>query len=144
MSIDTLRAESLPGVHAVLTSKDVPHNNLRAKFGQSTDIGTNFEGLYRVLAEEKVRFLGEAIALVAADSEKLAEEALDLIEVSYEPLVGVFDPIEALKSDAYCVGESDNNVVSKFKIRNGDVDAAFKTADVIRYFYCYKATVYVW
>ncbi|MDA8222965.1 xanthine dehydrogenase family protein molybdopterin-binding subunit [Desulfosporosinus sp.] len=131
LAINTARAEALPGVHAVLTSKDVPHNNLRAKFGQSTDIGPNFEGLYRVLAEERVRFLGEAIALVAADSEKIAEEALDLIEVIYEPLPGVFDPIEALKNDAYCVGDNDTNLVSQFKILQGDVDAAFESADVI-------------
>ena len=131
LAINTARAESLLGVHAVLTSQDVPHNNLRAKFGQSTDIGSNFEGLYRVLAEERVRFLGEAIALVAADSDQIAEEALDLIEVTYEPLPGVFDPIEALEPGAYCVGDSDNNLVSKFKIRKGDVDTAFETADVI-------------
>ncbi|KGK91464.1 hypothetical protein DP73_03330 [Desulfosporosinus sp. HMP52] len=131
ISINTARAELLPGVHTVMTSKDVPHNNLRAKFGQSTDIGPNFEGLYRVLAEEKVRFLGEAIALVAADSEKIAEEALTLIDVIYEQLPGVFDPIEALKPDAYLVGDNDTNLVSQFKIRQGDVATAFESADVI-------------
>ena len=131
LAFNTERARAHPGVQAIMTSRDVPHNNLRAKFGQSTDIGSNFEGLYRVLAEEKVRFLGEAIALVAADSEKIAEEALDLIEVVYEPLPGVFDPIEALKPDAYCVSENDNNLVSKFKIQKGDVAAAFASADVI-------------
>jgi len=131
LDIDTSKARELPGVHAVLTAADVPNNNLRAKFGQSTDVGAQFEGLYRVLAEKKVRFMGEAIALVAAESEKLAEKAIDLIEVKYEQLPGVFDPMEALKPGAYCVGESNNNVVSRFKIRKGDVDAAFQKADVI-------------
>jgi CO/xanthine dehydrogenase Mo-binding subunit len=131
LAIDTSQAEALPGVRAVLTCKDVPNNNLRAKFGQSTDVGSNFEGLYRVLAEGKVRFMGEAVALVAAESLKLAEEALDLIKVDYEPLPGVFDPIEALKPGAYPVGESESNVVSRFKVRKGDVEAGFAAADVI-------------
>jgi CO/xanthine dehydrogenase Mo-binding subunit len=131
LAIDTARAQALPGVHAVLTSADVPRNNLRAKFGQSTDIGAQFEGLYRVLAEKKVRFAGEAIALVAAETEKLAEAALELIEVTYEQLPGVFDPVAALEPGAYCVGDTDTNVVSRFKIRKGDVEAAFQTADVI-------------
>ncbi len=131
LAIDTGAAEALPGVHAVLTVKDVPHNNLRAKFGQCTDVGTQFEGLYRVLAEEKVRFTGEAVALVAAESLKIAEEALDLIGVDYEPLPGVFDPIEALKPGAYPVGENESNVVSRFKVRKGDVEAGFAAADVI-------------
>ncbi|CEP69215.1 Aldehyde oxidase/xanthine dehydrogenase, a/b hammerhead [Moorella glycerini] len=131
LSIDTSRAKQLPGVHAVLTAKDVPNNNLRAKFGQSTDVGAQFEGLYRVLAEEKVRFLGEPVALVAAESLKTAEEARDLIEVNYEPLPGVFDPVEALKPGAYPVGESESNIVSRFKIRKGDIDAGFAAADVV-------------
>jgi CO/xanthine dehydrogenase Mo-binding subunit len=131
LAVDTERAKALPGVKAVLTAADVPNNNLRAKFGQSTDIGAQFEGLYRVLAEKKVRYVGEPIALVAAESEQAAEAALDLIGVTYEPLPGVFDPAEALKPGTYCVGESDSNIVSRFKIRKGDVDEAFKTADVV-------------
>lgn len=131
LAIDTSRAEKLPGVHAVLTAKDVPNNNLRAKFGQSTDIGAQFEGLYRVLAEGKVRFLGEPVALVAAESLKIAEEALELIDVTYEPLPGVFDPLEALKPGAYPVGENESNIVSRFKIRKGDVEKAFAECDVI-------------
>ncbi|MBC7325532.1 MAG: molybdopterin-dependent oxidoreductase, partial [Moorella sp. (in: Bacteria)] len=131
LAIDTSKALALPGVHAVLTAKDVPNNNLKAKFGQSTDIGAQFEGLYRVLAEGKVRFLGEPVALVAAESLRLAEKALELIEVEYEPLPGVFDPLEALKPGAYPVGENESNVVSRFKIRKGDVEAGFAAADVI-------------
>jgi CO/xanthine dehydrogenase Mo-binding subunit len=131
LAIDTSQAEALPGVHAVLTCKDVPNNNLRAKFGQSTDVGSNFEGLYRVLAENKVRFMGEAVALVAAETLKIAEDALNLIKVDYEPLAGVFDPVEALKPGAYLVGEGESNLVSQFKIRKGDVEAGFAAADVI-------------
>lgn len=131
ISIHTTKAKQLPGVHAVLTAKDVPNNNLRAKFGQNTDIGSQFEGLYRVLAEEKVRFLGEPVALVAAESLQTAEKALELIDVEYEPLPGVFDPVEAMKYGAYPVGENESNIVSQFKIRKGYVEAGFVQADVI-------------
>jgi len=131
LAIDTSRAEALPGVHAVLTAKDVPNNNLRAKFGQSKDIGSQFEGLYRVLAEEKVRFLGEPVALVAAESIQIAEEALDLIDVTYEPLPGVFDPLAAMQPGAYPVGENESNIVSRFKIRKGDIAAGLAAADVV-------------
>ncbi|HOF03716.1 MAG TPA: xanthine dehydrogenase family protein molybdopterin-binding subunit, partial [Atribacterota bacterium] len=108
-SIDTTEAKQLKGVHAVLTAKDVPHNETVTRFGQSTVIGKGFEGLYRVLADKKVRFMGEAVALVAAETEEIAEQALDLIKVDYEPLPGVFDPEEAMKPDAYQVGEGDTN-----------------------------------
>jgi len=59
------------------------------------------------LAEEgkKIRFTGEPIALVAAETEAIAEKACDLIEIKYELLPGVFNPEEAMKSDAYLVGE---------------------------------------
>lgn len=130
-SIDTAKAKQLPGVHAVLTAADVPNNNLKAKFGQSKDIGAQFEGLYRVLAENKVRFMGEAVALVAAESLETAEEAVGLIQVEYEPLPGVFDPEEALKPGAYLVGENESNLVSHFKIRKGNVEEGFAAADVI-------------
>lgn len=131
ISIDTSKAEQLEGVWAVLTAKDVPHNEIRAKFGQSRDVGSQFEGLYRVLAAEKVRFLGEPVALVAAETEEIAEKALELIEVVYEPLPGVFDPVEAMQPGAYLVGESDTNIVSHFKIRKGDVEQGFAQAEVV-------------
>lgn len=131
LSIDTTEAEKLWGVQAVMTAKDVPNNNIRAKFGQSTNIGSQFEGLYRVLAEGKVRFVGEPVALVAAETEKIAEKALELIRVDYELLPGVFDPIEAMQPGAYPVGESESNLVSHFKVRKGDVDKGFAGADVI-------------
>ncbi|MHB1405512.1 MAG: xanthine dehydrogenase family protein molybdopterin-binding subunit [Desulfitobacteriaceae bacterium] len=131
LKIDTAQAKQLPGVHAVLTAQDVPNNNLKAKFGQSKDVGAQFEGLYRVLAEEKTRFLGEPIALVAAETLAVAEEALKLINVEYEQLPGVFDPLEAMQPGAYQVGEKESNIVSQFKIRQGDIEEGFKKADII-------------
>src|SRR5665647_1390273 len=131
LGVRTERAEQLPGVHAVLTAKDVPNNNLRARFGQSTDVGSQFEGLYRVLAEKEVRYYGEPIALVAAESPDLAEQACQLIEVDLQPLPGVFDPVGAMEPGSRQVGEKLNNIASHFKIRQGDVDQGFAQADVI-------------
>ena len=131
ISINTGRAEQLDGVRVVLTAKDVPHNETVTKFGQSTDVGKGFEGLYRVLAEKKVRFMGEAVALVAAETEEIAEKALELIEVKYEPLTGVFDPVEAMKPGAYLVGENDTNIIGEFGTGQGDVKKGFTEADIV-------------
>jgi CO/xanthine dehydrogenase Mo-binding subunit len=131
ISINTGKAEGLDGVRAVLTAKDVPHNETVTKFGQSTEVGKGFEGLYRVLADKKVRFMGEAVALVAAKTEEIAEKALDLIIVKYEPLTGVFDPLEAIKPGAYLVGESKSNIIGKFGCHQGDMEKGFAQADII-------------
>jgi len=134
-SIDTNKAEALPGVHAVLTAKDVPNNIDISKFGQMKDVGGGFEGLYKVLADGKIRCKGEAIALVAAETEELAEEACRLIEVEYDVQPGVFDPEEALKPGAYIVssdqGETENNVIMESHINRGDIEKAFAEADII-------------
>ncbi len=131
LSIDTSVAERMPGVRAVLTAKDVPCNEMTSKFGQTHDTGSAFEGLFRVLADKKVRFMGEAVALVAAETLEQAERAIRAIRVEYDPLPGIFDPREALRPDAYRVGEADTNLVCNYKIRRGDVGAAFRDADVI-------------
>ena len=130
LSIDTREAVKLAGVEAVMTAKDVPHNETVTRFGQTHKVG-GFEGLYRVLAEKKIRFRGEAIALVAAKSLVIAERALGLIKVEYEPLEGVFDPVEAMKPGAYRVGEDESNVICSYKVRKGDIAEGFDLADVI-------------
>jgi len=131
-SIDTSAAEALPGVHCVLTAKDVPNNIDITKFGQMRDVGGGFEGLYKVLADGKIRCKAEAIALVAADTEELCEEACKLIKVEYEVQEGVFDPVEALKDGAYLVsGEDNSNLVMRAHIGKGDTEDAFAKADVI-------------
>ncbi|HNY94237.1 MAG TPA: molybdopterin-dependent oxidoreductase, partial [Flexilinea sp.] len=130
--IDTSKAEALPGVKAVLTAKDVPHNEDITKFGQMIDVGGGFEGLYKVLATGKIRSKSEAIALVAAETEEIAEEACNLIEVDYEPTEGVFDPREAIKDGAYLVSSEDNsNVIMRTKIQDGDVDNVWDQCDII-------------
>ncbi|MBW2123108.1 MAG: xanthine dehydrogenase family protein molybdopterin-binding subunit, partial [Deltaproteobacteria bacterium] len=130
LSIDTTEAEKLEGVVAVMTAKDVPNNETVTRFGQTHEVG-GFEGLYRVLADKKVRFMGEGVALVAAETLKTAEEAVRRIKVEYEPLPGVFDPIEAMKPGAYQVGESENNVICSYKVRKGDIEEGFSKSDVI-------------
>jgi CO/xanthine dehydrogenase Mo-binding subunit len=79
VSINPTRAERLRGVKAVLTAKDVPKNESVTRFGQTHTVGGGFEGLYRVLADKKVQYVGEAVALVAAETEEIAEQALELI-----------------------------------------------------------------
>jgi CO/xanthine dehydrogenase Mo-binding subunit len=77
-----------------------------------------------------VRFYGEAIALVAAETPELAERACQLIEIEYAPLPGIFDPVEALKPGAPVLHAPDN-VVGRWKIHKGDLDAGFAEAEVI-------------
>ncbi len=129
--IDTDKAEKHPGVKAVLTGKDYP----------------NMIGLYLIdrtfLAVDKVRFWGEPVAVVAATSEKAAAEAVELIEVEYEELPGVFDPREGIKPDAPIIHENlgnyeivpifypkpGTNIANHFKIRKGDIEEGFDQAD---------------
>ncbi len=118
--IDTLRAEALHGVVAVLTHKDVQ--------------GTNRYGIMTpdqpVLCEDKVRYEGDSVALVAAEDPETAERALDLIDVEYEPLPGVSDPVEAMKPDSPRVHEA-GNVYRHGHIKNGDVETAFRKCAVV-------------
>ncbi|MBW2064556.1 MAG: xanthine dehydrogenase family protein, partial [Deltaproteobacteria bacterium] len=130
LSIDTSEAEKLPGVKAVMTARDVPNNETVTRFGQTHEVG-GFEGLYRVLADKKVRYKGEGVALVAAETQEIAERAVELIRVEYEPLPGVFDPVEAMKPGAYQVGESESNVICAYKVRRGNAEQGFAESDVI-------------
>ena len=124
LRIDASQAEAYPGVVAVLTYKDVPVNEY--SIGPIKD--------QSVLAAEgdKVRWVGDRIAIVVAESERIAEAARKLVEVSYEPLPVVDDARQAMSPDAPLVHEGrDTNVLERFKIRKGDVKAGFAEADVI-------------
>ena len=131
LSIDTSKAERLNGVKAVLTAKDVPRNETVTRFGQTQSLGGGFEGLYRVLADKKVHFMGEAVALVAAETEEIAERALKMIHVEYQPLPGVFDPIEGMKPNAPQVEEGKSNIVTHYEVVKGEVKEGFSKADII-------------
>ncbi len=131
VSIDSSRAKKLPGVKAVLTAEDVPRNESVTRFGQTHTVGGGFEGLYRVLAEGRVRFLGEAVALVAAESDEIAESALGRIRVEYEPLPGVFDPLAAMDPQAPKVEEGRPNIITHYEVVKGDMEEGFAAADIV-------------
>ncbi len=123
------KAEKLPGVVAVLTAKDVPVNEygLIVK-DQPVLCGPGSAKKYA----EHVRYAAEHLALVIADSEKIAEEALKLIDVEFEDLPIVCSVEEALKPDSFKINpESTTNVFHHIQIRKGDVETAFAKADVI-------------
>jgi len=75
--------------------------------------------------------MGEAVALVAAETEEIAKRALELIQVEYELLPGVFDPIEAMKPDAPLVQEGRSNIITHYEVVKGDVETGFSEADII-------------
>jgi CO/xanthine dehydrogenase Mo-binding subunit len=128
--LDVSKARALPGVACVLTASDLPDAKLTTDMpgqtGQQRRTGSDAP----VLASEVVRFVGEPIALVAAETAAVAQQALRLIEIEYEPLPGVFDPLEALQPGAPIIHEPDN-VVARWAIRKGDVGAGMAAADLI-------------
>jgi CO/xanthine dehydrogenase Mo-binding subunit len=124
-SINTSRAERLPGVAAVLTGKEVK-NWSRPVFG----VPEGWTGY--ALAVEKTHWVGEPVAVVAASDRYIAEDAVELIDVEYEPLQAVVDPIEAAKGKGPAVLEGrENNIAYDRQFVFGDIDAAFAGADVI-------------
>ena len=126
-SIDTARARALAGVIAVLTARDVPCNRVveRASGGLG-ELAVEMP----VLADDRVRYLGEPVALVAAVSQQIADEAAELVEVDYEELAGVFSPEAALADDAPRVHD-DGNVLVEWNIRRGDAERALAEADLV-------------
>jgi len=139
LRIDAATAEKLPGVIAVVTRDDL--DGLNPYFGPVVDDQP-------VVATERVRHVGEVVALVAGESREIAEEAVGLIEVDYEELPAVFDILEAIKTDApvlhaqrkettagvhreefnFQVG---GNVCSVYHVEDGDVKQGFQAADEI-------------
>jgi len=123
LSIETSAARALPGVHAVMTHEDVPGRNLHGVFIKD----------WPVLCGDKVRYAGDAVAIVAADTEEIAAAALNLIEVDYEELPVVSDAIEAAKPDSPLVHDdrADGNLLKHIKVNKGDIAAGFAEADTI-------------
>ena len=121
LDLDTSAALRYPGVVAVLTHADVPYN----RFGL-------VEADQPVLCEDKVRFFGDRVALVVAETADAAEEAAKLVRVEYEDLTAVTDAISAMREDAPLVHDNrDSNVLEHVRIRKGDIDEAFKRCDVV-------------
>lgn len=126
LRIDTSAAEAIPGVVAVLTAADLDKPGAPKRlFGQMTPD-------QQVVAGDKVRYVGDPVALVAAETEAAAEAALEAIEVDYEELPAVFDPLEAMQPGAPVIHEGHpDNVLLHAKIRHGDLEAGFAEADEI-------------
>jgi carbon-monoxide dehydrogenase large subunit len=132
LRIDTSRAKALPGVLAVLTAQDLPDILVGRRMFDMP-----------ILARDRVRFVGEKVAAVAAVDPDIAEEALALIDVEYEDLPAVFDPVEAIKQGAPVLHENPGayegapserphpNVQSVLRFKLGDVEAGFREADRI-------------
>lgn len=127
--LDTSRAEAVPGVVAVLTAKDVPINEYGLVINDQPVLcgpGSRKEGA------DIVRFIGDQVALVIAETEKAAAIGRDLIEVEYEDLPLVTDPLAAMQPDAPLVHpELGTNILKHYRIRKGDIQAGFAQADVI-------------
>ena len=132
-SIDTSKAWALPGVRVVITGQDFP----------------GLTGLYladrAIFAVDRVRFVGEPVAAVAAETPEIAEKAVELIEVEYEELPGVFDPEYGASPEApllhpdlhtyecapFIFPQKGTNISNWFKVRKGDMAAGWAAADLI-------------
>jgi len=120
LAIRTERAKAHPGVVAVLTHEDIPGTNR---------VGPR-EKDQPVLCDKKVLYVGDPVALVAAESPQDAEEALSLIQVDYEDLPGVFSPEDALTPGAPKIHDSPNLLLERVLVR-GDPDQALQEADLV-------------
>ncbi len=123
VAIDVHEAKMLPGVRAVLTHADIP--------------GQNIHGLvyadWPCLVADKVRYMGDAIAIVAADTAEIAAEAAEMIRVEYEPLPVVDNPVFAHSDQAPLVHEQwpSGNLLKHIRVQHGDISQGFDQADVI-------------
>ena len=141
-SIDTSKAEALPGLKAVITAKDLPFASL-SKEELGGDYGRLKFASDHMLASDKALFKGHPVAAVAAVNAHIAESALALIEVDYEPLPAVVDVLEAMKDGAPLlheelrtsamgeIADKPSNVASHLSYEKGDVGQGFAEADVI-------------
>jgi CO/xanthine dehydrogenase Mo-binding subunit len=120
LKVNTTRAKQLPGVEAVLTAKDIPGSQMFGIVVKNQAI----------LATDRCRYLGDGVALVAAQSREIADEALAMIEVEYEPLPVVSDPEYAMKPGAPLIHE-EGNIFVHHKVRKGDVEEGFHRADFV-------------
>jgi CO/xanthine dehydrogenase Mo-binding subunit/aerobic-type carbon monoxide dehydrogenase small subunit (CoxS/CutS family) len=119
LRLDTKAAKALPGVHRVITAADVPGLNAHGRTVPDQP----------VFCSDYVRFTGDPIALVLADTVEHAAAAAKLVEVDYEPLPGLFDPHASMAHDApQLVYSAPGNVCKALTHEVGDIDAAFETA----------------
>jgi aerobic carbon-monoxide dehydrogenase large subunit len=129
--IDLSGARKMPGVHAVITAADL--GNPTPSVPMRLQPMPEFEAFGQpVMARDKVRYVGEALAMVLADSAGVAEDALSAIEVDIEPLPAVANWQSAARNQTLLFENKGSNVTMKFRAVLGDADAAFKTAPYTR------------
>jgi 4-hydroxybenzoyl-CoA reductase alpha subunit len=125
LSIDASEAEALPGVHAVVTGADMPEPYSIIPWTRDET----------ALCVDRVRFIGDGVAAVAAADEDAANRALDLIRVVYEPLEPVFDPEHALRDDAPQIHAGkpgrNGNITKHVHLAFGDVDERMASSDIV-------------
>ena len=141
VSIDTSKAELLPGVQGILRPEDVPDKRA----------GVPIADRYLLPRDNIVRFAGEAVVVIAADTADIAEEALELVKVEYEELAAVFDPEQAMGKDTPAIIHPDRpnyafessprhpeildpgvtNLQNKAVLYTGDVEKGFREADLV-------------
>ncbi len=127
--IDATKARALDGVVCVLTGPDLPDRlaptDIPGQTGQKRmDTGQP------ILVRDRVRYYGEPLALIAAETRDIAKQAMAMIEYDLEPVPGVYDPAAALEPGAPIVQGSDN-IVARQKMKKGDVGKGFAEADLI-------------
>jgi xanthine dehydrogenase molybdenum-binding subunit len=121
-NLDISKAKELPGVVAVLTADDIPaeHNHGLVVFDWPVMVGIG----------ERIRYVGDALAIVAAESQEIAEQAVALIEAEFEPQTVVKDAVQAYQPDPPKLHES-GNLLKHIKVRKGNMDEGFAKADVV-------------
>lgn len=126
-SIDTSRAQALKGVLAVITGKEVALETKPIPARAITKPARQY-----VMAVDKVRYVGEPVAAVVAEDPSIAEDALDLIDVEYEPLRPVVKIEDAIKEDAPVIfEEAGSNILMHDKMVHGNIEEAYKEADLV-------------
>ena len=131
-AINTSKAEALPGVKAVATGRDAPNPYGILPIGHDEC----------VFALDRVRYIGDNVAAVAATSAEIAEEALELIEVDYDPLPAWFDPLESMKAAADWIHESKpHNIEKEYHHEFGNLEQGFANAAFVREEHYYAAEV---
>lgn len=120
--LDISKAKALPGVLAVLTAEDIPGDHYH---------GTIIRDWPSIVAVgERIRYVGDVVALVAAETDDIAAEALNLIEMQVQPLPVVSDPVQAHQAEAANVHEN-GNLLKHIKVRKGDIQKGFEESDLI-------------
>ncbi len=140
--IDTSKAEALAGVKAVVTAADFPEQE--SKMSPAGEMMVNYNHITtNIMARDRVLYEGHAVAAVAATSNAIARKALKLIDVEYEVLPHVIDPVEAMADDAPILHDNlftagvtptptkPSNVASRIELNKGDLDKGFAEADLI-------------